>query len=564
MLHTHEVTGSSPVVSTNLPLEISRFRAVFFYFQNFSAAFHFLNYGLFFDLSQFCPNRDLPTPFQYFGEVHVRVDVHGGAIIGVTENFLQNFRLDACLDGHGGVDCIPHPPVADFHNGPFRFVSCGEITEMLLHTLMNWFKRLNGTIVYNIGKMQKRSIPQISGSSNLSNGALRGNASISSVSTSPGNVKAKFPLLEELRLAGVPISESGRVKNDSAARFSLKAYDGVNLAENSRVYDYDFLVSLPDMEVVELPELSDLRNADNRIDTGKVLSAGMKNARAVGMERDGKTYVTNRYTGHELEIDKSTIRHGLNGGANRIITNARMGAVIGDIVHNAVPINALYNKAKGVSGTYAMVAYSTDTIGREFAAIVTVEQYTGKISGVESFDVVHAVSGRQKNGSQADTKSQGLYPIKATNISISDVLNVVNSTHQSILSNDVLSHLGEMRNPDGEYSNKVKFSIKGSERQADLVQLQNENDLLRQQVEYWKGQTKRTESVTTDKKSVLKAARSLVKGYSSTADVEEAPKKIGFLRGGRQLPLVPKKADVVLIRFPLGPVRTSPAAPWGG
>lgn len=126
------------------------------------------------------------------------VDVNGGAIIGVTENFLQNFRLDACLDGHGGIDCIPHPPVADFHNGPFRFVSCGEITEMRLHTLMNWFKRLNGTIVYNIGKMQEKSIPQIGGSSNLANGALRGNASASSISTSSGNVKAKFSMKESV------------------------------------------------------------------------------------------------------------------------------------------------------------------------------------------------------------------------------------------------------------------------------------------------------------------------------------------------------------------------------
>lgn len=75
----------------------------------------------------------------------------------------------------------------------------------------------------------------------------------------------------------------------------------------------------------------------------------------------------------------------------------------------------------------------------------------------------------------------------------------------------------------------AKFSIKGSERQADLVQLQNENDLLRQQVEYWKGQTKRTESVTTDKKSVLKAARSLVKGYSSTADVTEVAEQLQSL-----------------------------------
>lgn len=75
----------------------------------------------------------------------------------------------------------------------------------------------------------------------------------------------------------------------------------------------------------------------------------------------------------------------------------------------------------------------------------------------------------------------------------------------------------------------AKFSIKGSERQADLVQLQNENDLLRQQVEYWKGQTKRTESVTTDEKSVLRAAKSLVKGYSSTADVEDIAQQLQSL-----------------------------------
>lgn len=75
----------------------------------------------------------------------------------------------------------------------------------------------------------------------------------------------------------------------------------------------------------------------------------------------------------------------------------------------------------------------------------------------------------------------------------------------------------------------AKFSIKGSERQADLVQLQNENDLLRQQVEYWKGQTKRTESVTTDEKSVLRAAKSLVKGYSSTADVQDVAQQLQSL-----------------------------------
>lgn len=94
-------------------------------------------------------------------------------------------------------------------------------------------------------------------------------------------------------------------------------------------------------------------------------------------------------------------------------------------------------------------------------------------------------------------------------------------SYESGNSDDRLAKLNSVEN--------AKFSIKGSERQADLVQLQNENNLLRQQVEYWKGQTKRTESVTTDKKSVLKAARSLVKGYSSTADVEEVAEQLQSL-----------------------------------
>lgn len=136
--------------------------------------------------------------------------------------------------------------------------------------------------------------------------------------------------------------------------------------------------------------------------------------------------------------------------------------MIGDVVQNAVPVNALYNKAKDVMGTYAMAAYANDSQNREFVAIVTVEQRSGNISGLESYDVTHAVSGRQKNSSQADTKSQGVYPIKAAKISIADFLSIVNSTHQSILSDDVLQHFRESRNPNGDYSGRVKFSPRES------------------------------------------------------------------------------------------------------
>ena len=259
------------------------------------------------------------------------------------------------------------------------------------------------------------------------------------------------------------------------ARNSVEAkerqYEGVNLAKDGSVYTYEFLTSLPDMSVTMLPAVDAVRGNDERVDTAKVVRAGMKNASTIGTERDGKVFVRNDYTGRELRIDTASIRHGLNGSLNRLLTNARLGANIGAIVKNAVPINALRNKASDVTGTYAMAAYAADRRGREFVAIITVEQRSGNVSGVSAYDVAHAVSGRQKNGSQADTKSQGVYPIKAATISIKDFLGIVNSTHQSILPQDVLTAFKETRNPKGEYAEKAKFSPAASPKENDKTAL---------------------------------------------------------------------------------------------
>ena len=271
----------------------------------------------------------------------------------------------------------------------------------------------------------------------------------------------------------------------SAAAQTNEAYKGINLAEDGTVYTYDFLTAQPDMNVTTLPEVDAVRGETNRVDTAKVVQQGMKNARAVGTERDGKVFVRNRYTGKNLMVTANSIRHGLNGAQNRLLTNARLGSVIGDIVENAIPINALKNKAKDVTGTYAMAAYATDSRGREFAAVVTVEQKTGRVAGIETYDMLHAVSGRQKNSSQADTKSQSMRSIKAAKISVADFLQTVNSTHQSILSEDVLRHFEQQRNPKGDYAGQVKFTAAQQrfrdalpERAAEYV-ARTENILVR-------------------------------------------------------------------------------------
>lgn len=276
------------------------------------------------------------------------------------------------------------------------------------------------------------------------------------------------------------ISAPEATKN--SAPDAANAYQNVNLAEDSEVYNYEFLADLPDMNVVQLPEITVILNAAKDVDKAAVVEQGIKNARSVGTERAGKVYVANRYTGRELRVDVKTIRHGLEGDRNRLLTNGRLASVIGDVIQNAVPVNALYDATNGLEGTYAMAGYATDSKGREFVAIITVEQHSGDVSQIDVFDVAHSVNGRQKRDARPDTKSQGVYPLTYTSkISISDLLSVVKDTFQSILSDDVLSYFNEGRSPWGYYSDRTKFSISGTQDSNRSEVLADEAELLEEE-----------------------------------------------------------------------------------
>lgn len=150
---------------------------------------------------------------------------------------------------------------------------------------------------------------------------------------------------------------------------------------------------------------------------------------------------------------------------SRLRTNARIGAICGDVIENALPINALKNENPEALGTYAMVAILQSGT-RQIAAMVTVEQHTDKVTKIDTIDLAHALNGRiaKKEGSESSTREPGyansVLPSNTTfNLSIADVIQIVNTTHQSILSDDVLKALGEERNPEGHYAERVKFSL---------------------------------------------------------------------------------------------------------
>lgn len=261
-------------------------------------------------------------------------------------------------------------------------------------------------------------------------------------------------------------NEKAARRGGTRASIDRYSYQGKSMTENSEIYSYDFLTHQPDMKVVELPALSEVKS-DNKIDREKVVTLGIRNAKEKGKPlSETIASVKNKYSKREIIISKNAIQHSMGAeNPSRLRTNARIGAICGDVVENAIPINALKNENPEALGTYAMIAI-LQSGDRRIAAVVTVEQHTNMLEKLETFDITHAINGRiaKKEGSESSTREPGYAnnasPSNTTfGLSIADVIRIVNTTHQSILSDDVLKALGEERNPEGYYAKRVKFSL---------------------------------------------------------------------------------------------------------
>lgn len=67
----------------------------------------------------------------------------------------------------------------------------------------------------------------------------------------------------------------------------------------------------------------------------------------------------------------------------------------------------------------------------------------------------------------------------------------------------------------------IRHSLKGTENAQEIAALKRENETLRERVDYWKRQTRRSDGVRTDSKSVEKAAKELTHRYGAEIDGSE-------------------------------------------
>lgn len=82
----------------------------------------------------------------------------------------------------------------------------------------------------------------------------------------------------------------------------------------------------------------------------------------------------------------------------------------------------------------------------------------------------------------------------------------------------------QIKSVDNENPTKdpdIRYSLKGTTITKTYNQLLKENDALRERLDYWRGQTRTSQAVTTDRKAVTAAAKALIKDYGVQMDAGE-------------------------------------------
>lgn len=93
-------------------------------------------------------------------------------------------------------------------------------------------------------------------------------------------------------------------------------------------------------------------------------------------------------------------------------------------------------------------------------------------------------------------------------------------THANKVLADIKAYFEDGTTP--QVSSLAQFlSLKGTENAQEIAALKRENETLRERVDYWKRQTRRSDGVRTDSKSVEKAAKELTHRYGAEIDGNE-------------------------------------------
>ena len=227
---------------------------------------------------------------------------------------------------------------------------------------------------------------------------------------------------------------------------SNEATPGKNLVGRDDV-SYQALVNKPDMRLTLLTD--DIGGRDRPA----IINAGYENAMKNGtIGKSGMPAVYVLDIDRSVHVSKASLRHGLDRRADAMSTSVQH---VGELLKNAVLINAAESKRADTEDSYILLSAGKEADGTVIMSAFVVNSFTNE---VESFDVLYSMKTKWNQPRQnAEFGGNPLHSPDST-ISIADLLNYGKEYFSDMLSDDVIAHFGIDRSPT-EITQRIRMTI---------------------------------------------------------------------------------------------------------
>lgn len=320
-----------------------------------------------------------------------------------------------------------------------------------------------------------------------------------------------------------------QTKEESKPKFSLQSSDEARreaarvrgYSALNRTYSYDELVAKKPLVLHEAAYGAGLTREE-------AIDAGIKSAKAHAARRDTNNapMVFVEDLGKYVTVGRRALGHVLDRRAKSQVESI---ANIGTILSGAFVLNeADPTKPNQKNVFYLIGGYESKVFGRVYVRM-TVNQSNSQLEDIASLYATYAKKEEIPALSQRTLSETSVPGI--SEVSIAKVLEEIKDKFSDVMSDDVIRHL-DIERARAKATDYLRFSLQSStEARREAARLQRENESLRERVAYWRGQTRRTTSITADPDSVRRTARELLRAYNAGLSVDEVAGDLQDLYG---------------------------------
>ncbi len=310
--------------------------------------------------------------------------------------------------------------------------------------------------------------------------------------------------------------QSYPVANDVVDKFVDKyksEHEGMQFSEETALdkkFSYDSFVNKPDMHVVTINDSKEYQpNAQTR---KAIVSAAIENAKNVGeINENGNAVVHVDDSGADVIVSRRGVEHSLDRRLNTI------GAVtenLGSILKNSILINELVPKKSDASESHVYIgtAKSSESF---YVVEFVVNRYSNELSQI---DILYSVNTKKEAAAlNAPRVRNNSLAITASEISIAELLQIVNDNFPDVLPENVFRHFGYTSRPQGMLGESALFSEETETSRDTLV---SDMEAV--------AETDEEKGFVEKLKSEVKKANALQK---ELAEVNRKIKEISFTKG---------------------------------